>query len=354
MPKTTGQLPTTSFAPEPDTLLVEDRSLAHGFVQLAKLVLSARNLSRDAKLLYAVLLMYAWQAGRCFPGYRRLCQDMQASENMVRKYMRELEAAKLLSQRRRGLGKTNIYTMLALRTAKIEVLEPHQTEVLDPAKTAGKVDTAEEEQDIHLRNSKVNAPHRDRYKRADAKYAFRKLDQTDSHPASPYRTTSIPRRSHSLERLDSVLARLRPRPAPPRAAPAQSGQAAPSPVIGSEQLAVSVTEISHDLGDIAHLRSNFTQANRLLQRSGLMESFFVSKLYEARAITKDRQRSPSAAAASPVTRPMAYFWRVVRDQLHLGDDIGEATMASDAADGPRRQGRDEGRNNGQLDDNSAD
>jgi len=76
------------FDAEPNTLLLEDRSLANGFIQLPKVVLHAANLSRDAKLLYAILLSYAWQASRCFPGYRRLCEDMQASENMVRKYMR--------------------------------------------------------------------------------------------------------------------------------------------------------------------------------------------------------------------------------------------------------------------------
>lgn len=87
---------TGQFQPEPDTLLIEDQSLRYGFIQLPRLVLYARNLSRDAKLLYAVLLGYAWQEGRCFPGYHRLCENMQASENAVRKYMRELESVNLL------------------------------------------------------------------------------------------------------------------------------------------------------------------------------------------------------------------------------------------------------------------
>src|SRR5919199_1622680 len=121
---------------EPNTLILADQSLRLGFIQLPKLILYAQNLSRDAKLLYALLLGYAWQEQRCFPGYRRLCQEMQASENMVRKYMRELESVRLLSQKRRGLGKTNVYTLSDLRTAKIEVLDPHETAVLKPPKTA--------------------------------------------------------------------------------------------------------------------------------------------------------------------------------------------------------------------------
>src|SRR5215472_5923703 len=170
------------FQPEPDTLLLEDQSLRYGFIQMPKQVLYARNLSRDAKLLYAILLGYAWQEGRCFPGYDRLCKDMQASENAVRKYMRELEAANLLIQKRRGLGKTNIYTLLDLRTANIEVQEPQiltggprtakpevqehaksaapepaKTEVAEPRKSAGEIETGEIETK-GIRNSKIRKP----------------------------------------------------------------------------------------------------------------------------------------------------------------------------------------------------
>lgn len=81
--------------PASDTISVEAASLPRGFVQLPKAVLYARHLSRDAKLLYAALLGYAWQEQRCFPGYQRLCADLNASENAVRTWMRELEDAHL-------------------------------------------------------------------------------------------------------------------------------------------------------------------------------------------------------------------------------------------------------------------
>lgn len=104
---------------------------------LPKMLLHARNLTRDAKLLWAVLMSYAWQDEQCFPGYERLCHDLGASDNMVRKYMRELEAAGLLRQERRGQGRTNLYYLTDLRTARIEVQEPQflrtsKTEVPDP------------------------------------------------------------------------------------------------------------------------------------------------------------------------------------------------------------------------------
>src|SRR4051812_5258482 len=106
--------PPQPFVAEPNTLIIEDESFRYGFIQLPRQILYARNISRDAKMLYGVLLSYAWQEQRCFPGYTRLCLDMQASENSVRKWMNELEAVSLLTHKRRGLGKTNIYSLLPL------------------------------------------------------------------------------------------------------------------------------------------------------------------------------------------------------------------------------------------------
>ncbi len=100
-------------APGPDagTLAVASAALRGGFVLLPRTLLHAPGLSRDAKLLYAVLLSYAWQAGRCFPGYARLQADLGCGINQVTKYLRELEGAGLVTRRRRGLGKTTLYTL---------------------------------------------------------------------------------------------------------------------------------------------------------------------------------------------------------------------------------------------------
>lgn len=152
--------PTASTAleqPEPRPLSVEGPALQRGFVQLPKAVLYARNLSRDAKLLYAVLLGYAWQEQRCFPGYQRLCADLNASENAVRKWMRELEDAHMISQRRRGQGRTNLYIFHNLRTATIEVQEHHKSTAPEPQKSEDDeeaVQSEREKEESGLRNSK--------------------------------------------------------------------------------------------------------------------------------------------------------------------------------------------------------
>ncbi|HEX2515923.1 MAG TPA: helix-turn-helix domain-containing protein [Chloroflexota bacterium] len=121
----TATLPTTTSAPLPGmppdtvdgdgqaagTLAVASAALRGGFVLLPRTLLHAPGLSRDAKLLYAVLLSYAWQRGSCFPGYARLQADLGCGINQVTKYLRELEASGLVTRHRRGLGKTTVYTL---------------------------------------------------------------------------------------------------------------------------------------------------------------------------------------------------------------------------------------------------
>ena len=116
----TATLPTNTSAPPPGsppdaadldaqaagTLAVASAALRGGFVLLPRTLLHAPGLSRDAKLLYAVLLSYAWQRGSCFPGYARLQADLGCGINQVTKYLRELEASGLVTRHRRGLGKT--------------------------------------------------------------------------------------------------------------------------------------------------------------------------------------------------------------------------------------------------------
>jgi hypothetical protein len=111
-PPRTGEVPPDEErGPEPNTLVLANPALRGGFVQLPVAVLQTPGLSRDAKLLYAILLRYAWQAGSCFPGYETLQADMDCSPNSLTKYMGELDRVGLISRQRRYLGQTTIYTL---------------------------------------------------------------------------------------------------------------------------------------------------------------------------------------------------------------------------------------------------
>ena len=81
----------------------------YGFVQVPTVILLAKDISGNAKLVYAMLLKYTWDNDACFPGQLKLAEDMGSGERSVRRYLDELEKANLLEIVQRGLTKTNLY-----------------------------------------------------------------------------------------------------------------------------------------------------------------------------------------------------------------------------------------------------
>jgi hypothetical protein len=77
-----------------------DAATRGGFTQVPNFLLKSKNLSSGDKLAFAMLLSYAWQNDYCYPGQKRLAEDMGLHETNV-----------LLSITRRGQGKTNIYEL---------------------------------------------------------------------------------------------------------------------------------------------------------------------------------------------------------------------------------------------------
>ena len=82
-----------------------------GFTQVPNFILRDPELSLGAKTVYALLLSYAWHNDFCFPGQDKIAGDMGVSRPSVNAFIKQLETCKLLTIERRGLGKTNIYTI---------------------------------------------------------------------------------------------------------------------------------------------------------------------------------------------------------------------------------------------------
>jgi len=310
------------FVPEAGTLLIEDQSLRHGFVQLPKAILYARNLSRHAKILYAVLLGYAWQEDRCFPGYGRLCHDLQASENSVRLYMRELQDAGLLRWKRRGLGKTNLYILADIRTSKIEVqepkplrtaksevLEPQDSQAVEPQELRGELETVEEDSDykeIVFEHSNV-----------------RKVNPGKKGQGSPGTNGNPP---SGPEGVGAILARSH---TPPKTHPAGKtrGGAASRPETGDEdfqRIQSFIMDRQRELGDRATAKSSSTRAWNLYQAAGCSIARFEEALYKARSLTQESTAQIKAVGDDPnfdVRRKikMPYFFAVLEDILGLRD-----------------------------------
>lgn len=93
------------------TLFVDDEVLSAGFTLIPNVVFKRSDLSRDAKFLYAVLLSYAWQDDSCFPGYDRLLADLGCGRSQLARFIRELVDVGFMTVKRRGQGKTSIYTL---------------------------------------------------------------------------------------------------------------------------------------------------------------------------------------------------------------------------------------------------
>lgn len=83
----------------------------HGFTQVPNFILRDPTISTNAKTAYALLLSYAWHNDLCFPGQERLAEQMGAHQTTVSRALQELQDVSLIEIERRGLGKTNFYTI---------------------------------------------------------------------------------------------------------------------------------------------------------------------------------------------------------------------------------------------------
>jgi DNA-binding transcriptional ArsR family regulator len=88
-----------------------DAATKGGFTQVPNFLLRSKKLSGGDKMTFAMLLSYAWQNDYCYPGQRRLGEDLGIDERNVRRHLKSLETNGLLAIERRGQGKTNVYIL---------------------------------------------------------------------------------------------------------------------------------------------------------------------------------------------------------------------------------------------------
>lgn len=92
----------------------EDAAEAEGFAMIPNAVLRSPGLSVTAKVAYALLKSYAWQDPHAFPGQKRMMQELNVGEHTLRAALQELKDSGLLNIKRRGQGRTNLYTFRRL------------------------------------------------------------------------------------------------------------------------------------------------------------------------------------------------------------------------------------------------
>jgi biotin operon repressor len=82
-----------------------------GFTQVPNFILNDPDLSLGAKVTYAKFLQYAWYNDSCFPGQERLAGEIGMSRSRVNEFVKELERVGLITIKRRGQGRTNLYVI---------------------------------------------------------------------------------------------------------------------------------------------------------------------------------------------------------------------------------------------------
>jgi hypothetical protein len=116
---------------ESSPIIVEDESLRHGFTQLPNAILRDPTITLGGKIAYAMLLSYAWDKDSCFPGQERMATDMGVSRRSAIIFLQSLQRRGLISIKRRGMGKTNVYTIHHLRSEESAPLDVQNTSQLE-------------------------------------------------------------------------------------------------------------------------------------------------------------------------------------------------------------------------------
>ena len=104
-----------SAAVGPDgTIRFRERWKSAGYTALPNVVLRSRRLNNTAKVLYGLLLSYAWEKDHAWPGQEALAAHLDATARTVRNALADLKAAGLITVEQRGLRQTNVYWIESL------------------------------------------------------------------------------------------------------------------------------------------------------------------------------------------------------------------------------------------------
>jgi len=134
------------------TLIIQDPVLKRGFTATPNIVLTAPGLSLGAKAFYSMLRMFAWQRNECWPGQEKLAEAAGCHVNTVEKYLKELKNFGLISWKRQGLNRPNIYYIHDLTA--IERLKTKDSQILVNPESQGIVN--QESQGIVDKEYSVN------------------------------------------------------------------------------------------------------------------------------------------------------------------------------------------------------
>jgi hypothetical protein len=334
------------------------RKIDGGFCQMPFYIQVSPLISSGAKSLYLVLLHYFQQSDSCFPGQERLALDLGCSSRSVRDYIDELTKVRLISYRRVGLGRTNIYTLLPIerfleksKNAYQKLLEklqngvgksslgtrsnqtrPEKSSGQERSQTSGKVEEVEiyKTSNSNINQSDLKADHSTavgkdfRISRGQGlakvgellavKLASRQSSQgmptSEMAKFGPTRALGVAGTAKTENRSAVVSTSV-------SGHSRQDRQPLTLPSDDQARLRFLIKEMSDQLGDSRHVRSNVGQALNIWQQAGLKPdafSTFVDAAYFALGLTRERATEIRGSKA-------AYFFATWRDKLGIGTTL---------------------------------
>ncbi len=273
--------------------------------------------------------------------------------------MRELESVGLLEQKRRGLGRTNIYVLLSLSKAKIIILEHHNisrtsnSEVLEPQKTTlleqeilrSNNKKIEEEKDLkdinhsNIRKAKsgfdyVNQSHSVGHGMGDTssqEEAEQELQQPRQRgrPRKQEATVQTPMLVQHHRNIETTSTQKSSAPGRARQTNFSQFESVGEALAGrySQHNAADddaydtiqdyIRDIAGKLHDEAPLKSSTTRAYKLYVQSGVELSRFFNLLYDAEKEASRRSANIKKLTEQGFKNRMAYFFAVLEDLLGL-------------------------------------
>lgn len=97
----------------PRLTVVTDRAATYS--ALPHSIMRDTSLSRDARLLYAILQGHWWQGAESYASHAVMAEEMGCSLSGIRRYLDELIEAKLIAESLAGSRRAKVYTRLPIR-----------------------------------------------------------------------------------------------------------------------------------------------------------------------------------------------------------------------------------------------
>ena len=321
-----------------DEIRIVDENLKGGFVQLPRLVLRAKNLSVKAKLIYGMLLDYAWHDDHVFPGQDRMADDLDVSLDSVQRALQELKVCQLIDYKRQGLNLPNIYFILSLGDNPHLHLERNGSRKLRFPETAKT--TRPETANSGLNNTKSSIRKEeylsDNQKRTRSNY--KESNQTTSLDirASLEAPFAVEKGAEDQSRqattgMESVGANLQRRFAAiaTEKAPSnlhQQGRQSRKPTSLSdneyESLIMTVKDYARKNSSAEELKSHITMACKIITESKCSYGTFYSACIEAGRRTEERRMK------GRLEKPMAYWFTCLKTELGLKPPPGNPTLSN--------------------------